>query len=161
MPPGSWSRVTTADEARQIVEWTRFYPQGTRATDGGNADGQFGRADFKDYMQNGNEERFVILQIESPEGLANIDEIAAVPGYDILHFGPGDFSHRIGDIGNIQNPAVIEARALVAEAAKKHGKYAMSQGIAPHKELDRAGLSHHHRGCRCGGTEQLHGCSTG
>lgn len=33
--------VTTADEARRIVEWVRFHPLGKRALDGGNVDGQF------------------------------------------------------------------------------------------------------------------------
>jgi len=127
--------VTSADEARQIVEWTRFYPLGQRPIDGGNADGQFCRADGADYLANGNKERFVILQIESPEGLANVDAIAAVPGFDILHFGPGDFSHRIGQSGKPDHPEVKNARARIAQAARTHGKFAMSQPIAPFAEL--------------------------
>lgn len=127
--------VTTADEARQIVEWARFHPFGKRPIDGGNADGQFCRASARDYLENGNRERFIILQIESPEGLANVDAIAAVTGFDILHFGPGDFSHRIGQAGNPEHPEVKNARLRIAQAARKHGKYAMSQPIAPLREL--------------------------
>lgn len=127
--------VTSADEARQIVGWARFHPLGKRPIDGGNTDGQFCRASAIDYLENGNRERFIILQIESPEGLENVDEIAAVPGFDILHFGPGDFSHRIGEAGNAKHPEVLDARRRIAQAARKHGKYAMSQPIAPFKEL--------------------------
>lgn len=127
--------VTNAEEARQIVAWTRFHPLGQRPIDGGNTDGQFCRASAADYLTNGNRERFIILQIESPEGLENLDEIAAVKGFDILHFGPGDFSHRIGEAGNPNHPKVREARLRIAQAARKHGKYAMSQPIAPFKEL--------------------------
>ena len=127
--------VSSAEEARQIVAWTRFHPLGKRPIDGGNTDGQFCRASTSDYLENGNRERFIILQIESPEGLEHVDEIAAVEGFDILHFGPGDFSHRIGQAGNANHPAVKDARARIAQAARKHGKYAMSQPIAPFREL--------------------------
>lgn len=127
--------VTSADEARQIVEWTRFHPLGKRPIDGGNADGQFCRAGTSDYLANGNQERFIILQIESPEGLAQVDAIAAVPGFDILHFGPGDFSHRIGQTFQPDHPEVKRARAQIARAARQHGKFAMSQPIAPFAEL--------------------------
>lgn len=127
--------VTSADEARQIVAWARFHPLGERPIDGGNADGRYCRASSSDYLENGNRERFIILQIESPEALENLEEIAAVQGFDILHFGPGDFSHRIGQAGNANHPAVKAARQRIAQAARKHGKYAMSQPIAPFKEL--------------------------
>ncbi|MSU48551.1 MAG: aldolase [Opitutus sp.] len=127
--------VTSAEEARQIVAWTRFYPLGQRPIDGGNSDGQYCRVPVGDYVAHGNRERFIILQIESPEGLENIEAIAAVEGFDILHFGPGDFSHRIGAAGNPGHPAVQAARRRIAEVAGRHGKFAMSQPIAPVAEL--------------------------
>lgn len=39
-----------------------------------------------EYLKHGNTEKLLILQIESPEALANVEEIAAVPGFDILLF---------------------------------------------------------------------------
>lgn len=131
--------VSTADEARQIVAWTRFHPLGTRPIDGGNVDGQFCRASAEAYLENGNREKFIILQIESPEGLENIESIAAVEGFDILHFGPGDFCHRIGQFGNPDHPTARAARARIAQAARKHGKFAMSQPIASLRELEAEG----------------------
>jgi 4-hydroxy-2-oxoheptanedioate aldolase len=131
--------VTTAEEARQIVAWTRFHPLGQRPIDGGNADGQYCRASTRDYTAHGNRERFIVLQIESPEGLENIEAIAAVEGFDILHFGPGDFSHRIGESGNPNHPAVHAARLRVAQVARKYGKHAMSQPIAPVAQLAAEG----------------------
>ncbi len=127
--------VTTAEEARQIVAWTRFHPLGARPIDGGNADGHYCRVDTADYLAHGNREKFLILQIESPEGLENVEAIAAVPGFDILHFGPGDFCHRIGQAGNPNHPQARAARARIAAAARKNGKFAMSQPIAPFAEL--------------------------
>jgi 4-hydroxy-2-oxoheptanedioate aldolase len=128
--------IGSADEARQIVDWVRFHPQGRRAMDGGNADGQFCELPVDEYMRHSNEERIIILQIESPEALKNVDAIAAVPGYDGILFGPGDFSHRIGKAGMIDAPEVVAARKSVAASARKHGKFAMSAGlIAPLPDL--------------------------
>ncbi len=91
--------VANADEARQIVEWVRFHPVGKRALDGGNLDGQFCLVPMADYLRHSNAERVVILQIESPEALEHVEAIAAVPGFNGILFGPGDFSHRIGLAG--------------------------------------------------------------
>lgn len=128
--------VTSVAEARQIVEWVRFHPVGKRALDGGNIDGQFCLIPLNDYLHHSNTERFVIFQIESPEALENVEAIAAVPGFDGLLFGPGDFSHRIGNAGQMDAPEVVAARKRVAAAALKHGKFAMAAGlIAPLADL--------------------------
>ncbi len=128
--------VASEKEARQIVEWVRFHPVGKRALDGGNVDGNFCFTPIEDYIRHSNEERLVILQIESPEALAEVERIAEVPGFDGLLFGPGDFSHRIGRIGQLNDPVVVAARKRVAAAATRNGKFAMTAGlIAPLSEL--------------------------
>lgn len=132
--------VSSADEARQIVEWVRFHPVGKRAMDGGNTDGQFCLLPTDEYMRHTNAERIVILQIESPEALENVEAIAAVPGFNGLLFGPGDFSHRIGKAGQLDAPEVVDARRRVAAAAVRHGKFAMTAGlIAPFPTLFEEG----------------------
>jgi 4-hydroxy-2-oxoheptanedioate aldolase len=75
-----------------------------------------------------NHNRFVILQIEDPEPLAELEVIASLPGYDMLFFGPGDFSQAIGKPGAWSDPEIIEARKRVAEVAQKYGKYAGTVG---------------------------------
>lgn len=132
--------VTTADEATKIVEMTRFKPIGRRPIDGGNIDGAFCQIPITDYLAHGNAERILILQIESPEALENVEEIAAVPGFDMLLFGPGDFSHLIGKPGQVNSPEVAAARKRVAAAGKKHGKHLMMPGmVAPRAELEAEG----------------------
>lgn len=115
--------VTSAEEARHVVDMVRCRPLGSKAVDAGNMDGLFCQAPLTDYVQHCNTEKFVILQIESPEALEKIEEIAAVPGFDMLMFGAGDFSHRIGKIGQVKDPEVLAARKKVAATALKHGKY--------------------------------------
>ena len=134
--------VANADEARQIVDWVRFHPIGKRALDGGNIDGQFCLLPIEEYLQHSNTERVIVLQIESPEALEHVEAIAAVPGFDLLLFGPGDFSHRIGKPGQLDHPRVVAARKRVGAAARAHGTFAMSAGlIAPFPELVAEGYS--------------------
>ena len=132
--------VKTAEEARSIVEMTRFYPLGRRAVDGGNVDGRYCHIPIADYMAHSNTERVLIFQIESPEALENVESIAAVPGYEMLLFGPGDFSHLIGKPGQVNAPEVVAARKRVAAAAKKHGTHMMAPGMmAPRAVLEEEG----------------------
>jgi 4-hydroxy-2-oxoheptanedioate aldolase len=134
--------VESAAEAGKIVEWTRFHPMGKRALDGGNTDGAYCMAPVQDYLHNSNTEKLIILQIESPEGLAQVEAIAAVPGFDGFLFGPGDYSHRIGKAGELLDPEVVAARKRVAAAARAHGKCMMTAGLyAPFEEFVAEGYN--------------------
>jgi len=116
--------VMSADDARRIVRQTRFHPIGRRPLDGGNADGAYCTIASDEYTQQANRERFVIVQIEDPEPLAELDEIAQLEGIDVILFGPGDFSHSIGCVGRLDDPRVVAAERQVVETARRHGKFA-------------------------------------
>jgi 4-hydroxy-2-oxoheptanedioate aldolase len=116
--------VMSAEDARQIVRHTRFHPLGRRPLDGGNADGAYCAVPLDAYLEQANRERFVIVQIEDPEALDEVDAIAAVEGIDMLFFGPGDFSHAIGLAGQIDHPDVQDAFRKVAASALAHNKFA-------------------------------------
>lgn len=134
--------VTSAAEAREIVANCRFRPLGNRALDGGNIDGAFCRIPIEEYLCASNREKLIILQIESPEAVDAIEEIAAVEGYDYLLFGPGDYSHRINKPGQINDPEVLTARAKVEAATIKYGKKGFSVGAqGTPKELSERGYS--------------------
>ena len=60
--------------------------------------------------------------------MEQIEEIAALPGFDMLFFGPGDYSHAIGHPGEMDHPLVQEGFRKVAECAKRHGKFAGTVG---------------------------------
>ena len=116
--------VMGVDDARNVVRITRFHPIGRRPIDGGNADGGYTMIDYADYVKQANEQRFVVVQIEDPEPLDELDAIAALEGIDMLFFGPGDFSQGIGAPGQWDHPKLLETRRRVAEVAVKHGKFA-------------------------------------
>ena len=120
--------IMSLADAQAVARMTRFHPVGRRPVDGGNADGGYCNIDFLEYLKDANEQRFVVVQIEDPEPLAELDAIAAVPGIDMLFFGPGDFSQGIGAPGVWDDPRLIDARRRVAEAAVRHGKFAGTVG---------------------------------
>ena len=120
--------VMNLEDARRVVQMTRFFPLGRRALDGGNADGSYCMTDTKEYMAWANRERFLMIQIEDPEAMGDLDAICSLEGIDIIFFGPGDFSQGLGDTHNFLNPALLEARRLVAETAVRHGKFAGTVG---------------------------------
>ncbi len=120
--------VMSLEDARQVVQQTRFHPIGRRPVDGGNVDGAFTLVEFKEYLTSSNEQKFVVIQIEDPEPLKELDAIAKLDGIDMLLFGPGDFSHSIGAPGEWDHPAIADARKQVVETARAHGKFAGTVG---------------------------------
>ena len=114
---------------------TRSQPLGRRPLDGGNADGAYAQVGAKEYTAFANKNRFLMLQIEDPEPVPELDAIAALPGVDILFFGPGDFSHALGVPGDFTHPDLVSARKKVAEAALAQGKYAGTVALGSTGEL--------------------------
>jgi 4-hydroxy-2-oxoheptanedioate aldolase len=120
--------IMSLADARHVVRMTRFHPLGRRPVDGGNADGSYCNLDFMQYLRQANEQRFVCIQIEDPEPLAELDEIVALPGIDMVFFGPADFSQGIGAPGRFDHPEIAATRRRIAEACIRHGKYAGTVG---------------------------------
>lgn len=120
--------IMSVEDAKRVVHMTRFHPIGRRPVDGGNADARYCNIGQAEYNRQANDQRFLVFQIEDPEAMEQIDEIAAVPGYDMLFYGPGDYSHSIGHSGEMDHPDVVAGFIKVAEAARKHGKFAGTVG---------------------------------
>ncbi len=117
-----YPRCDDADEARQVVRWSKFSPLGTRGFDGGNPDMPYGSMDPAEYIRLANAQTWIVIQIEDPKALEHADEIAAVEGVDVLMLGPADFSILSGIPGQFQHPKIEEALQVLARAADKHGK---------------------------------------
>lgn len=105
--------VQNAEEARQAVSFAKYPPHGVRGVAAVHRGSRFGRV--SDYLKRANDEVAVIVQLETPEAIERLPEIAAVPGVDALFVGPGDLSAAMGHIGNIAHPDV---QALIEKAAK-------------------------------------------
>ncbi|MBN2853835.1 MAG: aldolase [Clostridia bacterium] len=116
--------LMSLEEAKQIVYYTKFHPIGRRPADGGNADGNFCAYSGVNYLETSNREKIVICQIEDPEPMEQIEEIAQLDGIDMLFFGPGDYSHSIGKFGQMNDKDVLEPWERMAAVCKKYGKFA-------------------------------------
>jgi 4-hydroxy-2-oxoheptanedioate aldolase len=90
-------RVSTAAQAAMAVKASRYPPLGERGVGPGRAAGYGYR--IPEYLAGANDRIVVALQVETAEGLANIDEIASVAGVDVIFVGPGDLSVSINAIG--------------------------------------------------------------
>jgi 4-hydroxy-2-oxoheptanedioate aldolase len=113
-------RVSTAGQARAAVQATRYPPAGARGVGPGRAAAYGYR--IPDYLVAANEKLLLAIQVETAEGLANIDAIAAVDGVDVIFIGPGDLSVSIdamGPDGAEKLNAAIETIAKAAIRAKR------------------------------------------
>ena len=122
--------VSTAAEARAAVAAVRYPPHGIRGVAKFNRGAGFG-GDFEEYYLHGHERLLTVVQIETKEAVANIDEIAAVDGADVLFVGPTDLSYNMGIRDQLESAEFTEALKKVSAAAKKHGKAA---GILVHND---------------------------
>jgi 4-hydroxy-2-oxoheptanedioate aldolase len=126
--------IMSAADAKAVIRSTKFHPLGLRPVDGGNADGSYCKIDFAEYLRQANEQRFNVLQIEDVEPLDELEDIIALPGLDMIFFGPGDFSQSIGAPGQMNHPLIGETRRRIAELAVKHGKFAGTVGSTGNAE---------------------------
>jgi 4-hydroxy-2-oxoheptanedioate aldolase len=106
--------VQTQEEAEQAVAYTRYPPRGVRGFASGSRSSRFGRID--DYHNRCEEEICVLVQIETNEGLENLDAICRVEGVDGVFIGPGDLSAGLGYLGQPGHP---EVRKVIEDAIRR------------------------------------------
>ena len=126
--------VQTAEEARQAVAATRYPPHGVRGYAGAPRASGYGR--IKDYAHRCADEMCLLLQIETVEGLNNLEAIAAVDGVSGIFIGPGDLSAALGHLGNPKHPDVLktidEAIARIRACGKAPGILTGDESLAKH-----------------------------
>ncbi len=115
--------VETAQDARELVDFMRYPPEGRRGFAGNSHAAGYG-ADFEEYFARANANLLCAAQIETARGVENVDAIAAVEGVDVLFIGHSDLSLSLGCFNNFADKKIIEAELAVLTAAKKHGKVA-------------------------------------
>jgi 2-keto-3-deoxy-L-rhamnonate aldolase RhmA len=129
--------VETAAEAQAAVERCLFAPAGHRSLSGPLH--QLGLADLPlpELMRRANEETVVVVMVESPLGVRNADEIAAVPGVDVILIGSNDLAAEMGIAGALDDPRIEAAYRAVIAACGRHGKHAGMGGIYDHALMQR------------------------
>ncbi len=109
---------STPELARQAVAGCKYPPLGKRGSGNGLASLRWpapgGYADWAD------KNIIVIGIIEEKEAIDNIEQIAAVPGLDVMFIGPTDLSYSYGLRGKQDAPEMKTAIAKVLAAGKKY-----------------------------------------
>ena len=123
--------VANAQEAARCVQMMKYPPAGTRGVAQIIRATNYGR-DWQKYQAEANAQSLVVVQIETPESADQADEIASVPGVDVLFVGPMDLSINLGHPGNFTPPAFIQYLKNVVRACERNGKTA---GILSRPEL--------------------------
>ncbi len=75
-----------------------------------------------DYFQLENKRTLIAVQIEGPEGMENVSEIAAVDGVDVVYVGPYNLSQSLGIPGQVNDPRVTERVETIARDVAACGK---------------------------------------
>lgn len=114
--------VETAEEARALVEWARYRPEGRRGLAFGIAHDGYGTGDPVATMAAANAQNVLIALIESRRGIDNAAEILAVPGIDLGWLGHFDLTADLGLPGRFNAPEFLDAVTRLAAAARTAGK---------------------------------------
>ncbi len=121
--------IQNAEEAQRAVAATRYPPEGVRGMAGMGRASRFGTV--PDFFRTANRTVGVVVQLETPQAIAQLEAIAAVPGVDALFVGPGDLSGSMGHVGNITHPEVMALMADAAQRARAVGKSIGTVGGTP------------------------------
>jgi 2-keto-3-deoxy-L-rhamnonate aldolase RhmA len=112
--------TSTPELARQAVAACKYPPQGKRGAGPGLASFRWPSSD-ESYYAFANRNVMVITIIEDESGAEHVDEIAALPGIDVIFIGPNDLSFQLAG-GDGNHPKVKAAMHKIIAAAKRHDK---------------------------------------
>src|SRR5688572_7746525 len=129
--------VDTKEDALRVANACRYPPVGKRSMGGGLQQVGFKSMPVGETAKAVNEETLVVVMIESPQGVANADEIAATKGVDALLIGTNDLCFEMGIPGQFNDPKVKDAYTKVIAACKKHGKFPGMGGMYTAELLER------------------------
>ncbi|ADD07465.1 HpcH/HpaI aldolase family protein (plasmid) [Natrialba magadii ATCC 43099] len=111
--------IDDAADARELVQATRYPPDGDRGVASGRA-ADYGE-NFVEYVESGHRSLCVIGQIETESGVENAEEIAAVNGLDALFVGPADLSASLDVFYDWDAPELEAAMTSVIETVNDAG----------------------------------------
>jgi 4-hydroxy-2-oxoheptanedioate aldolase len=125
-------KVSTQEQAEAIADASQYPPLGRRGLNPIRCSGYF--ADISNYLKTANSRTVRGVQIETKEGVDNVEKIAGVEGIDLLFVGCGDLAAALGHIGNVDHPDVRAAIDRILKACRAKGKipgiFAYSEALA-------------------------------
>jgi len=117
--------VESAEQAQTLVKAIHYPPNGVRGVGSALARASHWNS-IPGYLDKADEQMCLLVQIESREGLANLDAIASVEGVDGVFIGPADLSASMGYRGN---PGHLEVQAAIEDAIARIQRAGKAAGI--------------------------------
>ena len=115
--------VQTAEEAEAAVASVRYPLRGARGVAGTTRASAFGRV--ADYYRNAEKELCLLVQVETRQGLDNLEAIARTDGIDGVFIGPADLAAGLGHLGDMAHAevqgAIKDAIARIKSCGKPAG----------------------------------------
>lgn len=115
--------VNTAEDAANVVRWSRYPPEGERGAGGIVPHLSFGTTNHKEYIRDANAKILVCVQVETAQAVENIEAILEVPGIDLVFIGPFDLHLSLGLTPGMWSdaPIFVDAVQKVIGACKARG----------------------------------------
>lgn len=130
--------VESVEEVKAAVQASRYPGAGIRGVAALHRASRFGTV--PDYFKKANDQVCLILQLETPEAIDQMEAIAATEGVEVLFIGPADLAANMGYLGDVQNPVVQEK---IQEAARRASAAGVAAGaLAPTVEMARKFLGY-------------------
>ena len=114
--------VENADIAKKLVSYCLYPPKGHRSMTGVLPQLDFKQQAIADVASTINDNMLIVIMLESPEAINNVDSIAAVDGVDVILIGTNDLCMEMGIPGDYSNVKVKDAYSKVIDACKKYEK---------------------------------------
>jgi 4-hydroxy-2-oxoheptanedioate aldolase len=121
--------VDTAEQARIVVDHLKYPPIGHRSVAGQQPQFDYKSVPIAELTATLNAATLIIVMVETPTAIANVDAIAAVPGIDGVMIGTNDLAAEMGIPGDFGNSRIVAAYETVIAACRKHGKWAGMGGV--------------------------------
>jgi 4-hydroxy-2-oxoheptanedioate aldolase len=112
--------ISSATDADIAVKSARYYPEGKRGFSPFMRAGNYGK-DPEGYTDRANKKTLVVLNVEGQEGIDNMEDIASIPGIDVIFIGPYDLSQSLGIPGKVRDKKVLEAIRRCVKITDKKG----------------------------------------
>ena len=114
--------VDDADTARKLVSYCLYPPKGHRSMTGSLPQLNFEKLPIPEVAKIINESMLVVIMLESPTAIDNVEEIASISGVDVILIGTNDLCMEMGIPGDYSNPKIKEAYKKVIAACNKYNK---------------------------------------
>jgi 4-hydroxy-2-oxoheptanedioate aldolase len=125
--------VETAEQARALVQATRYPPHGVRGVGSGLARSSRWSS-IPDYLNTANDQICLLVQVETASAMDRIEEIATVDGVDGVFIGPADLAASMGFLGRPDEASVqatiVSAIAKILAAGRAPGILTTDETLA-------------------------------